>query len=105
MFLIEENTLSKAWLAAFKVCYGASGKTVSPISVSFPVDHDNFDIEVPFIRAQLDEYMRGRKLTSIATVTGRTKIKQKYNFNSSPINYFYPPKWGINDKVNETVNN
>lgn len=69
MFLIEENTLSKAWLAAFKVCYGASGKTVSPISVSFPVDHDNFDIEVPFIRAQLDEYMRGRKLTSIATVS------------------------------------
>lgn len=53
---------------------------------------------------EVDKYSRVAHPT-ITGLTGRTKIKQKYNFNSSPINYFYPPKWGINDKVNETVNN
>lgn len=68
MYCINENTLSEAWLEAFKTCYAATGKTVSPISISFPVD-DDCDIENPFLRAQLDEYMGDRNLTSIATVS------------------------------------
>ena len=30
---------------------------------------------------------------------GNTRIKQKYKKSSSNINYFFPPKWSINDKI------
>lgn len=29
----------------------------------------------------------------------RTRIKQKFRATSAPIDYWYPPKWGINDKI------
>jgi NTP pyrophosphatase (non-canonical NTP hydrolase) len=29
--------------------------------------------------------------------SGRTRIKQKFRPHSDPIDYWYPPKWGIND--------
>ncbi len=35
----------------------------------------------------------------VTGASGRTRIKQKFRPNSDPINYWYPPKWGINDKV------
>lgn len=31
--------------------------------------------------------------------TGRTRIKQKFKANDEPIEYWYPPKWGINDAI------
>ncbi len=31
--------------------------------------------------------------------SGRTRIKQKFRPNADPIDYWYPPKWGINDAV------
>jgi NTP pyrophosphatase (non-canonical NTP hydrolase) len=31
--------------------------------------------------------------------SGRTRIKQKFRPNEEPIEYWYPPKWGINDAV------
>lgn len=31
--------------------------------------------------------------------TGRTRIKQKFSAHSEPINFWYPPKWGINDRI------
>ncbi len=31
--------------------------------------------------------------------SGRTRIKQKFRSNPDPIQYWYPPKWGINDAV------
>ena len=36
---------------------------------------------------------------SIKGVSGRTRIKQKYLANSILINYWYPPKWGINQLI------
>jgi len=36
-------------------------------------------------------------------LTGRTRIKQKFRLNPDPINLFYPPKWGINEAMNETM--
>jgi len=30
---------------------------------------------------------------------GRTRIKQKFNPKYDPIDYWYPPKWGINEKL------
>lgn len=37
----------------------------------------------------------------ITSSLGRTKIKQKFFENSKPIDLFYPPKWGINNAINE----
>ncbi len=31
--------------------------------------------------------------------SGRTRIKQKFRAHPEPIEYWYPPKWGINDAV------
>lgn len=31
--------------------------------------------------------------------TGRTRIKQKFRASDDPIEYWYPPKWGINDEI------
>jgi len=31
--------------------------------------------------------------------SGRTKIKQKYKATPTEIDYFYPPKWGLNEKI------
>jgi NTP pyrophosphatase (non-canonical NTP hydrolase) len=31
--------------------------------------------------------------------SGRTRIKQKFRAHPDPIEYWYPPKWGINDSV------
>ncbi|RYY30183.1 MAG: hypothetical protein EOP41_01175 [Sphingobacteriaceae bacterium] len=32
-------------------------------------------------------------------ISGRTRIKQLYKNNYQPITYFFPPKWGLNDKT------
>lgn len=36
-------------------------------------------------------------------VTGRTRIKQLYRATREPIEYWYPPKWGINAQVEATL--
>jgi hypothetical protein len=38
-------------------------------------------------------------------ISGRTKIKQSYRPNPAPISFWYPPKWGINDAVEQTQRN
>jgi hypothetical protein len=43
---------------------------------------------------EVDKYSRVAH-PDIAGNTGRTKIKQKFRMNSEPIDYWYPPKWGI----------
>lgn len=35
----------------------------------------------------------------IVGVSGRTRIKQKFRPTAEPIDYWYPPKWGINGKI------
>ena len=35
----------------------------------------------------------------VAGLTGRTRIKQKFQANSEPISPWYPPKWGINAHI------
>jgi hypothetical protein len=34
----------------------------------------------------------------------RKRIKQKYKQNPDPIEYWYPPKWGINEKITTNMN-
>jgi hypothetical protein len=47
---------------------------------------------------EVDKYAR-YKHPHIQGHTGRTRIKQKYHINLEPIEYWYPPKWGINNSI------
>ncbi|WP_437665616.1 nucleotide kinase domain-containing protein [Sorangium sp. So ce1182] len=51
---------------------------------------------------EVDKYARVAH-PEIVGISGRTKIKQIFDPNPSPIHYWYPPKWGINDKAEATV--
>jgi len=45
---------------------------------------------------EVDKYARVRH-PDIGGASGRTRIKQKFRPHPTPIKYWYPPKWGIND--------
>lgn len=47
---------------------------------------------------EVDKYSRVRH-PDIAGISGRTRIKQKYTSDNTPIHYWYPPKWKINDAI------
>ena len=49
---------------------------------------------------EVDKYAR-MKHPDIAGISGRTRIKQKYSANTKPVDYWYPPKWGINQAIEE----
>jgi hypothetical protein len=51
---------------------------------------------------EVDKYARVAH-PDIMGITGRSRIKQKLRPKSEPINYFYPPKWKINDAVTKTL--
>lgn len=51
---------------------------------------------------ETDKYARVRH-PEFKGKTGRTRIKQKFSPNPKPIAYWYPPKWGINDKISQGV--
>jgi thymidylate kinase len=48
---------------------------------------------------EVDKYSRVYHPT-ISGISGRTRIKQKYSANSHPVDYWYPPKWNINQFIN-----
>jgi hypothetical protein len=50
---------------------------------------------------EVDKYLRGSN-PELSGSSGRTRIKQKYKVSKGPINYFFPPKWNLNNKVKET---
>lgn len=47
---------------------------------------------------EIDKYARV-KYPECCGVTKRTKIKQKYKVSPEPLDYWYPPKWGINHRI------
>jgi NTP pyrophosphatase (non-canonical NTP hydrolase) len=47
---------------------------------------------------EVDKYARLAH-PKIKGISGRTRIKQKFLPNPEPIEYWYPPKWGINDQI------
>lgn len=51
---------------------------------------------------EVDKYARVVH-PEVEGVGGRTRIKQKYAPTDKPLDYFFPPKWGINDRINETA--
>jgi len=55
-------------------------------------------IDCQNIFCEVDKYARV-KHPEVEGISGRTRIKQAYKRNAMPINYWYPPKWGINDLI------
>ena len=47
---------------------------------------------------EVDKYARV-KYPKIQGITGRTRIKQKYRMNQKSIDYWFPPKWGLNELI------
>jgi hypothetical protein len=47
---------------------------------------------------EVDKYARHAH-PDVSGITGRTRIKQIFRSTDSPIEYWYPPKWGINDFI------
>jgi hypothetical protein len=47
---------------------------------------------------EVDKYARINH-PEISGITGRTRIKQKYRLNPKPIPLWYPPKWGLNERI------
>ncbi|MCT7983105.1 putative DNA base hypermodification protein [Laspinema sp. A4] len=50
---------------------------------------------------EVDKYAR-MKHPDISGISGRTRIKQKYSGKGQPLDYWYPPKWGINQAIKES---
>jgi thymidylate kinase len=50
---------------------------------------------------EVDKYSRV-KHPEHAGRSGRTRIKQKFTNAREPVDYWYPPKWGINDAIAES---
>lgn len=51
---------------------------------------------------EVDKYARIAH-PEIMGISGRTRIKQKFKPIDEPIDFFYPPKWGLNDAVEVTM--
>ncbi len=50
---------------------------------------------------EVDKYLRGTH-PELSAGSGRSRIKQLYAANHSPLKFFFPPKWNINNKIKET---
>jgi thymidylate kinase len=55
-------------------------------------------IDCQSLFCEVDKYARV-KHPEFAGHTGRMRIKQKYRVTAKPITHWYPPKWGLNDKI------
>jgi thymidylate kinase len=49
---------------------------------------------------EVDKYARV-KHPDIVGITGRTRIKQRYRMHANPISVWYPPKWGLNERIQQ----
>ncbi len=49
---------------------------------------------------EVDKYAR-MKHPDISGISGRSRIKQRYSGTGKPLDYWYPPKWGINQAIEE----
>ena len=52
---------------------------------------------------EVDKYSRVHH-PDVDGTSGRTRIKQKFRPDFTPIRYWYPPKWGINEAVARALN-
>lgn len=55
-------------------------------------------IDVQNLFCEIAKYSRVRH-PDILGESNRVRIKQRFQASSSPINYWFPPKWGLNDAI------
>lgn len=55
-------------------------------------------IDIQNLFCEIDKYARVR-FPETATTSKRSRIKQRFKPNPTPIEYWYPPKWGINTQI------
>ena len=55
-------------------------------------------IDCQNLYCEVDKYARVAH-PEIDGLSGRKRIKQKFKSNNEPIDYWYPPKWGINHNI------
>lgn len=55
-------------------------------------------IDCQNIFCEVDKYSRVAH-PDVAGISGRSRIKQKFKPKHEPLRVWYPPKWGINDKI------
>jgi hypothetical protein len=55
-------------------------------------------IDVQNLFCEIDKYARVR-FPEMNGLAGRAKIKQRFKPNLSPVQQFYPPKWGLNQSL------
>ncbi len=55
-------------------------------------------IDCQNVFCEVDKYSRV-KHPEFSGNTGRTRIKQKFSPKMEPVGFWYPPKWGINEKI------
>lgn len=58
-------------------------------------------IDIQNLFCETDKYARVYH-PELNTKKSRTRIKQKFRPNFHPITYWFPPKWGINDRINNS---
>lgn len=114
----SEDSFVKAGIGSIrgiKKCFEMDGKSTFEDAIRFT--QDNFDtmqeqygfsefknlfgrnpslLDLQNCFCETDKYLRV-KVPEL--IVDNVRIKQKYKANSKPINQFYPPKWGINNKI------
>jgi len=55
-------------------------------------------IDCQNVFCEVDKYARLR-YPEIKGHSNRSRIKQRYRMNPAPIDYWYPPKWGLNSRI------
>jgi hypothetical protein len=60
-------------------------------------------IDIQNLFCEVDKYSRMRH-PEVAGLSGRTRIKQKFRENPEPIQFFFPPKWGIVQNLTQKNN-
>ena len=105
-----------------KKCFVDLGGLSEPEIIRFMVDNQekeferlglHFDnlwgrrlqlIDCQNLFCEVDKYSRVAH-PDITGVTGRSRIKQKFQPKNSALSLFYPPKWGINDTIKKEYSN
>jgi hypothetical protein len=55
--LIQGDNLSSAWAKAVSACYDATGASLSPVVVEFPVSAES-ELEIDFVRSTAERYVK-----------------------------------------------
>lgn len=104
-------------LDGIRKCFADSGGLNEPEIIKFMTERQDIEferlglefqslwgrplqlIDCQNLFCEVDKYSRVYH-PMITGISGRTRIKQKYSATSRPIDYWYPPKWNINQFIN-----